>query len=406
MNSAWAGWRPRSGLHAVATPSRSSDVLGVSPSFVSLGGSAYAVNTVRSTDIVDGEVKSVDIGNNEIGSATSRTTRSTPSTSTASSAPDVVDGSLTGADIGCAISGTSRSSVGRDEVINGADRRMSATRFADLAAMSACHLAEFLAARSPGLPQSCSACRRLPPAATSSRPAAIGSDHGSGTRSFVTGWMCDEGESQQELLRDVPRAALGGPSIRPVPFTSADGGEGLRGSPRSVRRRLTARPFAADVDEATAERLAPRSGGLVRCQPCSSASRLRPRRWGILCRLSREPAGVRGGLGADAAGLEAPAVRGRDIVAIAARSLGGRLPRLTMAFAVLADAARPASSSSSPTSARCATSDESWPSRTIRIRPRKHRGDEHSRPGVFRSGRGSSPCELRSGRRPSAVLSE
>ena len=36
--------------------------------FVALGGTAYAVNTVGSADIIDGEVKSVDIGNNEIGS--------------------------------------------------------------------------------------------------------------------------------------------------------------------------------------------------------------------------------------------------------------------------------------------------------------------------------------------------
>ena len=34
--------------------------------FVALGGSAYAVNTVFSSDIVDGQVKSVDIGNGEV----------------------------------------------------------------------------------------------------------------------------------------------------------------------------------------------------------------------------------------------------------------------------------------------------------------------------------------------------
>ena len=41
--------------------------------FVAFGGTAYAVNTVRSTDIVDGEVKSVDVGNGDISPPTSRT---------------------------------------------------------------------------------------------------------------------------------------------------------------------------------------------------------------------------------------------------------------------------------------------------------------------------------------------
>ena len=63
--------------------------------FVALGGSAYAVNTVRSTDIVDGEVKSVDIGNGEVGSNDIKTTAST----TPPLGADVVDGSLTGDDV-------------------------------------------------------------------------------------------------------------------------------------------------------------------------------------------------------------------------------------------------------------------------------------------------------------------
>ncbi len=42
---------------------------------------------------------------------------------------------------------------------------------------------------------------------------------------FLNGWMCDEGESQQELLERF-EGSLVGPSIRPVPFTSADGSEG------------------------------------------------------------------------------------------------------------------------------------------------------------------------------------
>src|SRR6185437_17160138 len=39
---------------------------------------------------------------------------------------------------------------------------------------------------------------------------------------YLNGWMCDEGESQQELLERF-EGSLVGPSIRPVPFTSADG---------------------------------------------------------------------------------------------------------------------------------------------------------------------------------------
>ena len=38
------------------------------------GGVAYAANTVFSEDIVDGEVKSVDIGNNQVRSADVRPT--------------------------------------------------------------------------------------------------------------------------------------------------------------------------------------------------------------------------------------------------------------------------------------------------------------------------------------------
>ena len=44
------------------------DVCAAMALFVALGGTAYAVNTVGSTDIIDGQVKSVDIGNNEIQS--------------------------------------------------------------------------------------------------------------------------------------------------------------------------------------------------------------------------------------------------------------------------------------------------------------------------------------------------
>jgi hypothetical protein len=67
--------------------------------FVALGGTAYAVNTIGSTDIIDGEVKSVDIGPNAVDSA--RVRDETLNTFDVHSflGVDVVDGSLTGADI-------------------------------------------------------------------------------------------------------------------------------------------------------------------------------------------------------------------------------------------------------------------------------------------------------------------
>lgn len=68
--------------------------------FIALGGSAYAVNTVRSTDIVDGEVKSVDIGNNEIGSADVKDNSLNTFDVHSFIGADVVDESLTGFDIG------------------------------------------------------------------------------------------------------------------------------------------------------------------------------------------------------------------------------------------------------------------------------------------------------------------
>src|SRR6185295_13760048 len=69
---------------------------------------------------------------------------------------------------------------------------------------------------------------------------------------YLNGWMCDEGESQQELLERF-EGSLVGPSIRPVPFTSADGSEGadLFLAPEAFREA-----FAADVDQATADVMA------------------------------------------------------------------------------------------------------------------------------------------------------
>ena len=67
--------------------------------FVALGGSAYAVNTVRSTDIVDGEVKSVDIGNGEVGSNDIKDNSVNTFDVHSFLGADVVDGSLTGDDV-------------------------------------------------------------------------------------------------------------------------------------------------------------------------------------------------------------------------------------------------------------------------------------------------------------------
>jgi pimeloyl-ACP methyl ester carboxylesterase len=65
---------------------------------------------------------------------------------------------------------------------------------------------------------------------------------------YFNGWMCDVGESQQQLLERF-EGSLVGPSIRPVPFTNPDGSEGtdLYLAPEAFREA-----FAADVDPETA----------------------------------------------------------------------------------------------------------------------------------------------------------
>jgi pimeloyl-ACP methyl ester carboxylesterase len=65
---------------------------------------------------------------------------------------------------------------------------------------------------------------------------------------YFNGWMCDEGESQQQLLERF-EGSLVGPSIRPVPYTGPDGSEGtdLFLDPEAFREA-----FAADVDPETA----------------------------------------------------------------------------------------------------------------------------------------------------------
>ena len=69
---------------------------------------------------------------------------------------------------------------------------------------------------------------------------------------YLNGWMCDEGESQQELLERF-EGSLVGPSIRPVPYTTANGSDDadLFLDPRAFREA-----FAADVDQATADVMA------------------------------------------------------------------------------------------------------------------------------------------------------
>jgi len=68
--------------------------------FVALGGTAYAVNTVGSTDIIDGQVKSVDIGNNEIGSNDVKDNSINTFDVHSFLGADIADGSLEDVDVG------------------------------------------------------------------------------------------------------------------------------------------------------------------------------------------------------------------------------------------------------------------------------------------------------------------
>jgi hypothetical protein len=63
------------------------------------GTAAYAADTVFSSDIVDGEVKSVDIGNNEIGSSDVKDESINTFDVHSFLGADVVDDSLTAADL-------------------------------------------------------------------------------------------------------------------------------------------------------------------------------------------------------------------------------------------------------------------------------------------------------------------
>jgi pimeloyl-ACP methyl ester carboxylesterase len=61
---------------------------------------------------------------------------------------------------------------------------------------------------------------------------------------YLNGWMCDQGESQQQLLERF-EGSLVGPSIRPVPFTAPDGSEG---ADLYLDREAFREAFAAVVD--------------------------------------------------------------------------------------------------------------------------------------------------------------
>ena len=65
---------------------------------------------------------------------------------------------------------------------------------------------------------------------------------------YFNGWMCDEGENQQQLLERF-EGSLVGPAIRPVPFTGPDGSEG---ADLFLDPELFRDAFAADVDPETA----------------------------------------------------------------------------------------------------------------------------------------------------------
>ena len=65
---------------------------------------------------------------------------------------------------------------------------------------------------------------------------------------YFNRWMCDEGESEQQLLERF-EGSLVGPAIRPVPFTGPDGSEG---ADLFLDPELFRDAFAADVDPETA----------------------------------------------------------------------------------------------------------------------------------------------------------
>lgn len=65
---------------------------------------------------------------------------------------------------------------------------------------------------------------------------------------YFNGWMCDEGETQQQLLERF-EGSLVGPSIRTVPYTGPDGSQG---TDLFLAPEAFGEAFAADVDPETA----------------------------------------------------------------------------------------------------------------------------------------------------------
>lgn len=86
------------------------NVLGLVAIFIALGGTAHAINTVGSQDIIDGSVASIDLKNNDVRSADIRNETLTNA--------DVLDGTILGGDISNGTLGTNdygdRSIVGLD----------------------------------------------------------------------------------------------------------------------------------------------------------------------------------------------------------------------------------------------------------------------------------------------------
>src|SRR6185437_2940116 len=104
---------------------------------------------------------------------------------------------------------------------------------------------------------------------------------------YFNGWMCDVGESQQQLLERF-EGSLVGPSIRPVAFTNPDGSEGtdLYLAPEAFREA-----FAADVDPETAAVMA---AAQLPTSPSFPSLRPRPNSSSGLSRRPQQPKVTRG----------------------------------------------------------------------------------------------------------------
>ena len=115
-------------LHRVR-PNSAYDVMAAIACFgVLAGGTAYAANTIRSTDIVDGEVRSADIRNDDIQSGDVKDNSINTFDVHSFLGADVADGTLTDADIqdfslgnGDYASGSVNSRVATDNSLTGTD---------------------------------------------------------------------------------------------------------------------------------------------------------------------------------------------------------------------------------------------------------------------------------------------